>query len=116
MVSSFNNNASATSWQLHPPSSSTKAFARRVKRDAAEPSRASAISSIRSSALRKPPRITPTSESINQQNARNFARFFNESGYTFEKLLARVRASLLRRSAERLRVSNEESLAHHSMS
>jgi hypothetical protein len=30
MVSSFNNNASATSWQFHPSSNSTNALARRV--------------------------------------------------------------------------------------
>src|SRR6516162_5774372 len=57
--SSFNKNAAAISWQLHPSSSSTKAFARRVRRDAAEPSRANAIRCLRSSALRKPPRIMP---------------------------------------------------------
>src|SRR5215468_3872772 len=59
IVSSFNKNAAATSSQLHPSSSSTKAFARRVRRDAAEPSRANAIRCLRSSALRKPPRIMP---------------------------------------------------------
>src|SRR6516164_6000851 len=59
IVSSFNKNAAATSSQLHPSSSSTKAFARRVRRDAADPSRANAIRCLRSSALRKPPRIMP---------------------------------------------------------
>jgi hypothetical protein len=59
IVSSFNKNAAATPSQLHPSSSSTKAFARRVRRDAAEPSRANAIRCPRSSALRKPPRIMP---------------------------------------------------------
>src|SRR5271168_2459978 len=59
IVSSFNSRASATSWQLHPPSSKTRAFARRVTRDAADPSRANAISLLRSSTLRKPPRIMP---------------------------------------------------------
>src|SRR5579863_3389822 len=108
MVSSFNNNASATSWQLHPPSSSTKAFARRVKRDAAEPSRASAISSIRSSALRKPPRTTPTSQSINQQNARNFARFFNESGYSLLDLGLQVLAGADEQPHNRLRNRHEQ--------
>src|SRR6516162_7131987 len=53
IVSSFNKNAAAISWQLHPSSSSTKAFARRVRRDAAEPSRANAIRCLRSSARRR---------------------------------------------------------------
>src|SRR5260370_34886187 len=42
-------------------SNSTNAFARRVNRDAAEPSPANATSRPRSSALRKPPRIMPQS-------------------------------------------------------
>src|ERR1700678_4218500 len=46
-----------------PPSKRAKALARRVTRPAAEPSRANAISALRSSSLRKPPRIIRPSES-----------------------------------------------------
>src|SRR5215211_8111924 len=49
-------NASATSWQLHPSSKSTAALSRRVTRAAADPSRANTISLLRSSSLRKQPR------------------------------------------------------------
>ena len=72
IVSSSSKNALATSRQLHPSSRSTKAFARRVTRLAAEPSRANAISLWRSSSLRKRPRIMSLSESDQPQNARNF--------------------------------------------
>src|SRR5271166_4611249 len=72
IVSSSSNNALATSRQLHPSSKSTRAFARRVIRLAAAPSRANAISLLRSSSPRKPPRIMPPSESDQQRNARNF--------------------------------------------
>src|SRR5271165_542808 len=72
IVSSSSNNALATSRQLHPSSKSTRAFARRVIRLAAAPSRANAISLLRSSSPRKPPRIMPLSESDQQRNARNF--------------------------------------------
>ena len=56
IVSSSSKKALATSRQLHPSSKSTKALARRVTRQAADPSRANAISLWRSSSLRKPPR------------------------------------------------------------
>src|SRR5271157_5916162 len=72
IVSSSSNNALATSRQLHPSFKSTRAFARRVIRLAAAPSRANAISLLRSSSPRKPPRIMPPSESDQQRNARNF--------------------------------------------
>jgi hypothetical protein len=57
---------------LHPASKSTKAFARRVTREAADPSRAGATSSLRSPSPRKPHRIMHPSESDRAQDARNF--------------------------------------------
>src|SRR5207344_1581410 len=81
IVSSSTKNALATSRQLHPSSKSTNAFARRVTRQAADPSRAKAIHLWRSSSPRKRPRIMAPSESAQQRNARNFPRLFNESGY-----------------------------------
>ena len=52
IVSSSSKNALATSRQLHPSSKSTNAFARRVTRQAADPSRAKAINLWRSSSPR----------------------------------------------------------------
>jgi hypothetical protein len=48
IVSSSNSKATATSRQLHPAAKRTRALIRRVTRDAVDPSRASAISSLRS--------------------------------------------------------------------
>jgi len=81
IVSSFNSNASATCWQLQPLSNSTSAFARRVIRDVAEPSRTNATSWSRSSALRKPPRIMLPSGIHHATKRKHFLRFLNESGY-----------------------------------
>src|ERR1019366_2789081 len=79
--SSSSKNALATCLQLHPSSKSTKAFARRVTRQGEDPSRASAVSALRSSSLRKPDRIMRATESVQSETARNFSRLFNESGY-----------------------------------
>src|SRR5207253_3394752 len=65
-----------------PSSRSTRALARRVTREATDPSRANAISLLRSSSLRKWARIMPPSESAKPENSRLFYRDFNESGYT----------------------------------
>src|SRR5271168_3545262 len=101
IVSSFNSRASATSWQLHPPSSKTRAFARRVTRDAADPSRANAISLLQSSTLRKPPRImphpNPPSRKVQQISpgpSMSQGIFFNRTDADFE-LLAFVDFGLL---------------------
>ena len=74
----------------HPDckSKSTKAFARRVTREATDPSRANAISLLRSSSLRKPPRIMRTSESAKPENSRIFYRDFNESEYIWSNSAA----------------------------
>src|SRR5271157_2166451 len=87
IVSSSSNNALATSRQLHPSSKSTRAFARRVIRLAAAPSRANAISLLRSSSPRKPPRIMPPSESDQQRNARNFPEPSMSRGIDFNPIL-----------------------------
>src|SRR5439155_7688306 len=63
-----------------PSSRSTRALARRVTREATDPSRANAISLLRSSSLRKWARIMPPSESAKPENSRIFYRDFNESG------------------------------------
>ena len=47
---------------------STKAFARRVTRQGEDPSRASAVSALRSSSLRKPDRIMLETESSNRKS------------------------------------------------
>jgi len=80
-VSSSRSSAAATSRQLHPSSNNTSALARRVTREAANPSRANAISFARSSSPRKPPRIIRLSESVQPRKARKFPRILNESGY-----------------------------------
>src|SRR5271154_2276525 len=72
IVSSSNNRTLATSWQLKPSSNRTSAVARRVTRPAAKPSRANAISALRSSSQRKPPRIMRPSESSLAPNASFF--------------------------------------------
>src|SRR5450756_2590947 len=64
-----------------PLSKSTKAFARRETRQGEDPSRASTVSALRSSSLRKPDCIMRATESARSENARNFYRLFNESGY-----------------------------------
>src|SRR5665811_1554 len=69
--------------QLHPSSKSTKAFARRETRQGEDPSRASAVSALRSFSLRNPDCIMPATESVRSKNARNFYRLFNESGYSY---------------------------------
>src|ERR1019366_1319576 len=67
----------------HPSCKSTKALARRVTRQATDPSRANTINLLRSSSLRKPPaRIMRATESAKLENARNFSRLFNESKYS----------------------------------
>ena len=72
--------------QLHPSSKSTKAFARRVTREATDPSRANAISLLRSSSLRKPPRQhCETSKFAKPENSRIFYRDFNEFGVYIER-------------------------------
>src|SRR5665811_332695 len=68
--------------RLHPLSKSTKALARRDTRQGEDPSRASAVSALRSSSLRKPDRIMRATESARSKIARNFYRLFNESGYS----------------------------------
>src|SRR5450631_968159 len=75
IVSSSNKRTFATSWQLRPLSKSTRAFARRVTRPAAKPSRVNAISALRSSSLRKPPRIMRPCESGQRPNTRHFVGF-----------------------------------------
>src|SRR5664279_2240029 len=84
-VSSSRSSAAATSRQLHPSSNNTSALARRVTREAANPSRANSISFARSSSPRKLPPIIPLSESVQPQNARKFGRILNESGYTADE-------------------------------
>src|ERR1700691_5461130 len=84
IVSSSNKKPSATCSQLIPLSNSTRALARLVTRPAAKPSRASAISALRSSSIRKPPRIMRPSESDPPPNARHFSRVLIESGYTID--------------------------------
>lgn len=59
-----------------------KMFARRVTRQREDPSRASDVSALLSSSLRKPDRIMLETESVQSETARNFSRFFNELGYT----------------------------------
>src|SRR5665811_71108 len=73
--------------RLHPSSKSTKAFARRETRQGEDPSRASAVSALRSFSLRNPDCIMPATESARSKNARNFYRLFNESGYTNKRRL-----------------------------
>src|SRR5271166_6504278 len=108
IVSSSSNNALATSRQLHPSSKSTRAFARRVIRLAAAPSRANAISLLRSSSPRKPPRIMPPSESDQQRNARNFPEPSMSRGILGDARLSDLKSELeqfavdARRSPERV--------------
>src|SRR5271167_580409 len=68
--------------QLMPLSNSTSALARLVTRPAAKPSRASAISALRSSSMRKPPRIIWPSESHPPPNAKHFSRVLVQSEYS----------------------------------
>src|SRR6202041_3562642 len=65
----------------HPLIQQHQGLARLCTRPAAKPSRASAISSLRSSSIRKPPRIMRPSESDPPPNARHFSRVLIESGY-----------------------------------
>ena len=83
-VSSFSNSSFAMASQRMPSSSSSSAFARRARRWAAEPSRASSIKSCRDSPSRKPDRIMPTVESGSRRFTRGGGRGFSESrGITF---------------------------------
>src|SRR6202041_1604471 len=65
----------------HPLIQQHQGLARLCTRPAAKPSRASAISALRSSSIRKPPRIMRPSESYPPPNARHFSRVLIESGY-----------------------------------
>src|SRR5262245_18338408 len=60
-----------------PSSSSSKAFARRVRRVSAFPSRISAIRSARVPGSRKPPRIIPLQESLAPAPASFFVHRWN---------------------------------------
>src|ERR1700729_4361640 len=78
-----------------PRSSNTSALARRARRCAAEPSRASSIRSRRDSGSRKPARIMPTVESGPRRLARGRPRILRESGYTLRQAAVDVPDELL---------------------
>src|SRR5450759_1211141 len=90
IVSSSRSSASVTCCQLHPLSKSTKAFARRETRQGEDPSRASAVSALRSFSLRNPDCIMRATKSARSKNARNFYRLFNESGYIQNLRVVRI--------------------------
>src|SRR5262249_1728565 len=73
-----------------PSSSSSNAFARRVRRVSAFPSRTSAIRSARVPGSRKPPRIIPLQESLDPAPASFFVNRWNRGIHYFP----RHRASL----------------------
>src|SRR5215472_7991935 len=81
IVSSSSSRTFATVSQLMPSSSRTSAFARRARRCAADPSRASSISSLRDFGLRNPRWIMPTRRIQIAPFRKGDFRLLAESGY-----------------------------------